>query len=323
MRRRLLLAAPALLLARPSLAQGAWPQRQIRLVIGWPPGGGVDVFGRILQPVLAERLGQPVVIENIGGASGRLGSLAAARAAPDGYTLLLANDTFAATEALPAPGTQPISGALEPVTQAIEAPNALLTHPGSGIADVAGFATAARARPGTLNVGIPGWGSAHHLTSELLLRAAGGLQVEHVSYRGGGPLLIDLVAGKIDGGVVTLAAGAEHVRDGRLRLLAVTTRRREPSFPDAPSLAESIAPDFHLVTWQGIFAPAGTPIEIQRRVHGAVAEVLREARVAQRLAPLGFAPASQPPQVFKGLVDGTIERFAEVVRAAGIRADGA
>lgn len=323
LRRRLFLAAPAALLARPAVSQDAWPSRSIRLVVGWPPGGGVDVFGRILQPVLSETLGQPVIIDNVGGASGRLGSLAVARAAADGYTLLLANDTFAATEALPAPGTQAIGSALEAVTQAIEAPNALLTHPASGIADIESFAAAARARPGALNVGTPGWGSAHRLTSELLLRAAGGLRVEHIGYRGGGPLLADLIAGKIDAGMVTLAAGADHARGGRLRLLAVTTGAREPSFPDVPTLTESIAPGFRLATWQGVFAPTGVPQPIRQRLHEAVARALADERVAQRLAPLGFTPASQPSARFAALVNETIGRFRAVVRDAGIRADGA
>jgi tripartite-type tricarboxylate transporter receptor subunit TctC len=308
-------------LARPARGH---PGRTIRLVIGWPPGGGVDAFGRILAPALAERLGQTVVIENIGGAAGRLGSQAAARAAPDGLTLLLANDTFAATEALPVAGLPAFRNALIPVGQAVEAPNALVTHPASGLADIAAFVAAARDRPGALNLGVPGIGSAQHLTSELALRSIpGGLQVEHVPYRGGGPLLIDLLAGKIDAGIVTFAAAAGQVKDGRLRALAVTTRRRNAAIPEVPSLAETVAPGFHLATWQGLFAPAGTPQAAVQRVQQAMAAALADPALRDRLAGLGFEAASAPAAAFAATVDGTIDRFAAVVRAAGIRGDGA
>lgn len=308
-------------LARPALAQ---PGRSIRLVIGWPPGGGVDAFGRILAPALADRLGQTVVIENIGGAAGRLGSQAVARAPADGLTLLLANDTFAATEAMPVPGQPGFRAALLPVGQAVEAPNALVTHPGSGIADIAGFVAAARTRPGALNIGVPGIGSSQHLTSELALRSIpGALQVEHVPYRGGGPLLIDLVAGKIDAGMVTFAAAAGQVKEGRLRALAVTTRTRSAAIPGVPSFAESVAPDFHLATWQGLFVPAGTPEAALLRVQQAMAGAVADPALQDRLATLGFNPAATTAEAFAATVDGTIARFAAVVQAAGIRGDGA
>lgn len=308
-------------MARPALAQQG---RTIRLVIGWPPGGGVDAFGRILAPALADRLGHAIVIENIGGASGRLGSQAVARAHADGLTLLLANDTFAATEALPVPGQPGLRAALVPVGQAVEAPNALVTHPGSGITDIAGFVAAARARPGALNVGVPGIGSSQHLTSELALRSIpGALRVEHVPYRGGGRLLIDLVAGKIDAGMVTFAAAAAQVKEGRLRALAVTTRTRNAAIPEVPSFAESVAPDFHLATWQGLFAPAGTPEAMIARVQQAMAASVADPALQDRLAALGFTAAPTTAAEFATTVDGTIARFAAVVQAAGIRGDGA
>ena len=323
--RRSLLGAGLAGLAAPALAQSSgFPQRPLRLVVGWPPGGGVDAFGRILAPALGEQLGQPVVVENIGGASGRLGSQAVARSAADGHTLLLANDTYAATEAVPAPGAGGgFRRALAPVAQGVAAPNALVTHPRSGLQDAAAFAAAARSRPGALNIGIPGWGSSQHLSSELLLRAAGGLRAEHVSYRGGGPLLVDLLAGKIDAGVVTLAAAAEHVRDGRLAALAVTTRARNAAFPAVPAAAEALAPGFHLESWQGLFAPIGTPPAALLSVQRATAAALEGPEVGARLAALGFEAVAAGAEAFGALVDGTIERFARVAQEAGIRAEGA
>src|SRR5690242_17336626 len=178
LKRRLLLAAlPAL--AAPAIvrAQDVYPSRAVRLVVPWPPGGGVDTFARTVQAPLAAELGQSVVIENIGGGSGRVGTQSAARAAPDGYTFALVNDTFAATEALPLTGTPALRPAFVPVTLAISAPQGVFTHPKSGIKSIQEFVAAAKAKPSKLNVGVPGLGSSQHLTSELLLRAAGDLRV--------------------------------------------------------------------------------------------------------------------------------------------------
>lgn len=175
-------------------AREDYPARSIRLIVPWPAGGGVDNLARVIQAAFGAQLGQNLVIENIGGGSGRIGTQAASRAAPDGYTLLLGNDTFAATEALPVAGVSPLRPAFEPVTLAVSLPQGVFTHAKSGFRSIEAFAAAARAKPGGLNVGVPGVGSSQHLTSELLLRAAGDLRVTHIPYRGGGPLLQDLLA---------------------------------------------------------------------------------------------------------------------------------
>lgn len=316
-RRSALLAAPALL-AGAAQAQPAFPARPVRIIVPWPPGGGVDVLGRAIQPALAAQLGQAVVIENIGGGSGRLGGQAAARATPDGHTLLLANDTFAATEALPVPGAVPLRDAFAPAALAITAPQALFSHPRSGIRTIADFAEAARARPGRLNVGVPGIGTSQHLTSELLLRAAGGLRVEHVPYRGGGPLLVDLMAGTIDVGIVTFAAAVQHARSGQLVPLAVTSATRPESFPEVPTAAETIAAGFVQDTWMGLFAPQGTPAPALARVHQATRAALADAEVIERLRGLGFTPDPQDGAAFGRLFDHTIATFAEIARERGI-----
>lgn len=316
-----LLATPALVLGAPramAQSQPAYPTRPVRIIVPWPPGGGVDVLGRALQPALAAQLGQTVVIENIGGGSGRVGTQAAARAAPDGYTLLLANDTFAATEALPIPGTAPQRNALTTVSLAISAPQGVYTHPRSGLRTIADLAAAARARPGRLNVGVPGIGSSQHLTSELLLRAAGDLRVEHVPYRGGGPLLVDLLAGTIDAGVVTFAAAAQHARSGQLVPLALTSVGRLESFPEVPTAGETIAPGFVQTTWMGLFAPTGTPAPVIARVHAATAAALADAEVLERLRTLGFTADSQDGAAFGRLFDQTVTTFADIARERGI-----
>lgn len=300
--------------AAPSVvsAKEDYPARAVRLIVPWPAGGGVDTFGRTVQAALAAQLGQSIVIENIGGGSGRIGTQAAARAQPDGYTLLLANDTFAATEALPIAGAQPMRPSFEPVTLAIEAPQGLFTHPKSGLASVQDFVAAARERPGRLNVGVPGIGSSQHLTSELLLRAAGKLTVTHVPYRGGGPLIQDLISGNIDAAVVTFAAGAQQASAGHLAALAVTSKQRPAFFPKVPTITESVAPGFVQTTWMGLLAPKGTPDEVQRRVHKAAAAALADPVVIGRLGDLGFAAVGLDGAGFSRLFDHTVEVFANI-----------
>jgi tripartite-type tricarboxylate transporter receptor subunit TctC len=301
-------------------AKEDYPTRSVRLVVPWPPGGGVDTFGRVIQPALAAQLGQSVVIDNIGGGAGRIGTQAAARAAADGYTLLLANDTFAATEALPIAGVAPLRGAFDPVTLAISAPQGLFTHPRSGFSSVQDFVAAARERPGKLNVGVPGIGSSQHLTSELLLRAAGNLTVTHVPYRGGGPLIQDLVSGNIDAATVTFAAGAQQAAAGHLVPLAVTSAHRPAAFPKIPTVGETVAAGFVQATWMGFLAPKGTPEEVQQRVHAAATAALKESAVVERLRDLGFEAEGLGGETFGQLFDRTIEVFANIAAERQIAA---
>jgi tripartite-type tricarboxylate transporter receptor subunit TctC len=313
-RRRFASILTASAMAAPFVAHAReeYPTRSIRLIVPWPPGGGVDTFGRVIQAALAAQLGQSIVIDNIGGGSGRIGTQTAARAAADGYTLLLANDTFAATDALPIAGTTPLRPAFEPITLAISAPQGVFTHPKSGFRTIEEFAAAACARPGRLNVGVPGMGSSQHLTSELLLRAAGDLRVTHVPYRGGGPLLQDLIAGNVDAATVTFAAGAQQANAGQLVALAVTSAGRNAAFPAVPTIGETIAPGFAQSTWMGFLAPKGTPEDVCRRVHVATLAVLKESVVVARLRDLGFDPAGLDGSAFGRLFDETVRTFAEI-----------
>lgn len=316
---RLLSAA---LVAAPAVAHSreTYPARSIRLIVPWPPGGGVDAFGRVVQAALGEQLGQTLVIDNIGGGSGRIGTQTAARAAADGYTLLLTNDSFAATEALPVAGTPVLRDAFDPLTLAVSGPQGVYTHPKSGLRSIEDYAAAARARPGRLNVGVPGIGSSQHLTSELLLRASGNLRVTHVPYRGGGPLLQDLIAGNIDAAVVTFAAGAQQAQAGQLVPLAVTSGTRALAFPKVPTASETVAPGFVQATWMGVFAPKGTPEEIRTRIHAAIVAALGDDGVSRRLRDLGFAPVGLAGPAFARLFDNTIRTFADIATERQIAA---
>lgn len=299
-------------------AQDPFPARPIRLIVPWPPGGGVDTFARVVQTPLGIQLGQTVLIDTIGGGSGRVGTQTAARAAPDGYTFLLANDTFAATEALPVAGIAPLRSAFAPVTLAISGPQGVFTHPRSGFRTLEDFVAAAKARPEALNVGVPGLASSQHLTSELLLRAAGNVSVTHVPYRGGGPLLQDLIAGNIDAGVVTFAAGAQQANGGQLVALAVTSPTRSAGFPTVPAAAERVAPGFAQTTWMGLFAPKGTPETARLRLHAATLAVLTDPKVIERLAALGFDPVGLDGARFAQLFDQTVATFAGIAAEKGI-----
>lgn len=316
--RRTMLLASLLAATAAQVKAQPFPSRPLRVVVPFPPGGGVDVFARTLTPALQTRLGQTIVIENIGGASSRLGTQAVMRAQADGHTLLITNDTLPAVEALPLPGSTPLIPGLAPVTLTIDAPNLLVTHPRSGIAQIHQFAERLRARPGSLNVGVPGWGTSHHLTSELIGQAIGA-RPEHVVYRGGGPLLADLLAGTVDAALVTLGAAIDHIRDGRLVGLAVTSAKRAPSAPEIPTVAETVAAGFEQVTWMGVLAPVGTPQAIRDQLHAAISAALADPAVSERLASLGFAVVGAPAPRFAEVLAGTAARFAAVVAAKGIR----
>jgi len=296
-----------------------FPTRLIRVIVPFPAGGGVDVFARPLAPALSEALGVPVVIENIGGAASRIGSLSVANAAPDGHTLLLTNDTLVAVDAVnPASSGPALLPSLRPVTLAIASCNLIVTHPKSGITDVSGYLDALKSRPGKVNVGVPGWGTAHHLTSAALNHQLG-VTAEHIPYRGGAPLLADLLGGTLDVGVVTLAAALGHIQNGTLVGIAVTSKSRAPSLPGVPTLDESVAPGYEHLTWQGLLAPVSTPDSTIALIHAATVKALGHPSVQDKLPGLGFDPVARPGEPFGVLLDDTFKRFSAVVAATGIQ----
>jgi tripartite-type tricarboxylate transporter receptor subunit TctC len=319
-RRTLLAGAGTAAFARSALAQG-FPARQIRAVVPFPPGGGVDAFARAFVPAFAARLGQNVVIENIGGAASRIGTQAVLRAPADGHTILITNDTLVAVDAVPTPGAAPMLPALAPVLLGVSAPQVVVTHPRSGIADAAAYAARLRAGRPT-NIGVPGLNSSQHFASELLAQALGG-RPEHIGYRGGGPLLIDVLAGTLDGGIVTLGAAVEQIRDGRLVGLGVTGAARNPAVPGVPTFAETVAPGFTAETWVGLLAPAGVPAATIEALHAAAEAAMQDEGVRQRLGVLGFDMPGAGPAAFARLLRETADRFAAVARSVGLRAEEA
>ena len=320
-RRRLAALLSGAAATSPYISRAQDAPRPLRIVVPWPAGGGVDTFARVIQAPLGRQLGQTILIDNIGGGSGRVGTQAAARAQPDGYTVLLANDTFAATEALPLPGTVSVRASFAPVTLAASAPQGVFTHPRSGLKTLADYVARARAKPGALNVGIPGIASSQHLTSELLLRAAGNATVAHVPYRGGGPLIQDLIAGNIDAGVVTFAAAAQQAAAGQLIALGVTTAERPAAFPAVPTATETVAPGFVQTTWMGVLAPKETPEPARVRLHVALLAVLKNTAVINRLQILGFDMVGLDGAGFAKLFEQTVTTFAGIATERGINAE--
>jgi tripartite-type tricarboxylate transporter receptor subunit TctC len=316
-RRHLLAAIAALPAARSAAAQGGWtPDRPIRLVVPFAPGGSTDVTARLVAEAIAPRLGQPVVIENRPGAGGNIGSESVARAAPDGHTLVMGTSSTHATNPalyrnLP---YQPLRD-FAPVAQVAFIPNLLVIHPDVPARDLPALIALGKARPGSLNFGNAGSGTSQHLSAAMIASRAG-IEVTHVAYRGGAPAVTDLLGGKIQAMAAPLVEVIAHVQAGRLRALAITTARRSSLLPDVPTIAETI-PGFEVALWNGIFAPAGTPPAAVQRISAAIAEALRTEEMRARLAQQGSEPVGSTPAQFTAFIAAEIPKWAELVRISG------
>ena len=318
MNRRTLLAGIATLAAaRSAVAQATWaPDRPIRLVVPFAPGGSTDVTARLVAEAIAPRLGQPVVIENRPGAGGNIGSEAVARSAPDGHTLVMGTSSTHATNIalyrnLP---YQPLRD-FAPVGQVAFIPNLLVVHPDVPARDLPALIALGRARPGSLNFGNAGSGTSQHLSAAMIASRAG-IEVTHVAYRGGAPAVTDLLGGKIQAMAAPLVEVIGHVQAGRLRAVAVTTARRSALLPEVPTIAETI-PGFEVALWNGIFAPAGTPAAAVLRISAAIAEAMRTDDMRAKLAQQGSEPVGSTPEQFAAFIATEIPKWAELVRISG------
>jgi tripartite-type tricarboxylate transporter receptor subunit TctC len=322
MRRRLILAAPALVApVRPAGAQPAWvPERPIRLIVGFAAGGSTDVTARLVGQAMAERLGQPVVIENRVGAGGNIAAEAAARAAPDGHTIFLATSgTMMANRflyrALPFDPDRDFA----PITLVSIVPNLIVVHPSVPARTLAELIAHAKANPGAVHYGSGGAGTTLHLAAAMLAQRAG-LDMVHVPYRGGAPAALDLVSGKIQMIASPTMEVLPQVRAGQLRALAVTTAERLPLLPDIPTVAEQL-PGFEVVLWNGLVAPAGTPAPAIARLSAAAQEALGSEPLGTRLIEQGSVPRPMPPEAFAAFLRAEAPKFAEIVRVSGARLD--
>lgn len=317
LRRRTLLAAPALAIAAPGQAQEARP---LRIVVPFPPGGSVDLVSRIVQPRLAERLGRPVVIENRTGASGMIGSAAVAQAAPDGSTVVWGNiATHGINVAIYERMAYDPVADFAPVTLACAISFMLVVHPSVPARSVRELVELSKRPDARLSYGSAGSGSLPHLLTEML-KSATGATLEHVPYRGGGPMLIDLVAGTIHAVFADVPSLLPHVRAGAVRALAVAGAERSALLPDLPTVAETY-PGVSGTAWHGVFAPARTPPEAVAALNAALVGVLREPEIRERLLASGAEPIASTPEELRRFQAEEIAKWRTIARAVGAKAE--
>jgi tripartite-type tricarboxylate transporter receptor subunit TctC len=312
--------APPLLRPRPSSAQ-SWPDRPIRLIVPFPPGGVADLLARSFTPHLQASLGHPVVVENRAGAGGNVGADAVAKSPPDGYTLLLTSTgPLAINAALYAQMPFDPAAAFAPIALALVAPMVLVVRadrPWRGLGDVL---EAARAAPGRLSGGSAGNGSTPHLALELL-KSMARVDITHVPYRGVAPATTALLGGDIEMMFDTVPQAMPQIRGGALRPLAVTTARRVAASPEVPTVAEAGVPGYESSSWFGLVAPAGTPAPVVARLADAVASALRQPEVVARFAEQGGELGSMGPEAFAAFIRAEREKWTAVVRTSAARLD--
>lgn len=309
-----------LLLAAASLAnaQGTFPDKPVKLVVAFPPGGSTDVTARVLATKLSEAWRQPVVVENKPGASANLGTAFVAKSPPDGTTLLLATTALSVSVSVAAQLQYDALRDLAPVTMVSTIPNVLLVHPDVPARDMREFVAYARANPGKLNFAAPGATSGQRLTFELVKQATG-TDIVMVPYSGGAPALQAVLAGQVQAMVTNVVEAAPHVKAGKVRALAVTTARRAPMLPDVPTIAETVAPGVDTSVWQALFAPAGTPPAVVQKIARDVAAALALPDVKDKLAGMGMDIVPGSPEALGAFLRQDIASWQRVSRTANIQ----
>jgi tripartite-type tricarboxylate transporter receptor subunit TctC len=297
-----------------------YPKGPVRMIVPFPPGGGVDAAGRILAQALTEAAGKPFVIENRGGANGNIGTEVAARATPDGYTLLFTGAGFVTNPSLYKKVPYDPLKDFEPVSLMALGPNILVVHPSLPVRSVQELIAAAKARPGELGFAGSGSGSTPHLAGELFNHMAG-VHMVHVPYRGSGPAMIGLLAG--DAPVMFLPAinAGPHIAAGKLRALAVTSRERLAAFPDLPTVAQSGLPGYESSQWYGLLTPAGTPREIADFLTGQVMHIMRTPQMKARMTHDGLVAIGSTRDEFAAHIKSELDKWARVIRASGASVD--
>jgi tripartite-type tricarboxylate transporter receptor subunit TctC len=297
-----------------------FPNRPIRLVVPFPPGGANDIVARVVAPKLSSSLGQPVVVDNRGGAAGTIGTDYVAKAQPDGHTLLMTPVPFVITQTLYK--KLPYDGERDfvPVALLSSAPFVMAVGVSQPVKSLADLLSMARAKPGTVNFSSPGVGSPAHLAGELLATRSG-TSLLHVPYKGGGPAVADMVGGHVSFTLATPAEIMPHVKEGKARALAVTTPARTSLAPDVPTMTEAGVPDYQITVWYGITAPRGTPTTVVARLEKAFLAAMRDTEVRERMAALGLESTPLGNEEFGAFLKREQTKWAELVRKSGATAD--
>lgn len=305
----------------PSLAAAqAWPARTMRMIVPGAPGTSPDILARTIAQYLTPRLGQQIVIVNQPGGGGNIGHGAAARAAPDGYTMLVTSDQLSINQSLFRDLPFHAVDSFIPVVQAIVSPQVLIVTPSFPARDVAGLIDYARANPGKLNFASPQIGTVGHLAGELL-KAGQKLDMVHIPFQGATSAIKEVMAGQVQMMFVTLPPAVGQIQAGTVRALAMSTPTRNPGFPNVPTMKELGFPEFDFGAWQGVFLPTSTPAEIVTRLNNEINAVLRDPEASAALQRAGFTPVGGTPQQFRELVAGTIDKWGKVVRDARLKVE--
>jgi len=299
----------------------AYPSKAVRMIVPYPPGGGNDTLGRLFAAKLSERLGQPFVVENRPGAGTMIGTEAAAKSPPDGYTILLSSiATHALSPNLYARVPYDPVKDFAPITLLGIAPTVLVVPAELPARNLQEFIAAAKAKPGALAYASGGNGTPPHINAEVF-KSVAGIDLLHVAYKGGGPALVDLMAGRVQAMLDTAASAMPHVRSGKLRALAISAPRRSPELPDLPTFAEAGLPQYDTNAWYSMHAPAGTSPDIVRRLNAELVAILKDPEILARFKQLATDPVGNSPEEFAAFVRAELDKYARIIKAAGIKLD--
>jgi tripartite-type tricarboxylate transporter receptor subunit TctC len=297
-----------------------WPTKPITIVVPFVAGGTTDIVARIIAQPLSERLHQSIVIENVGGGGGTIGAGNAARAQPDGYTVFMATVAHTMAPGIYKKLSYDFEKDFDPITIAASVPNILIVNPAVPANSVAELIAYIKANPGKVNYGSAGIGSTEHM-SGALFRSLAGLDIVHVPYRGGAPMMGDLVAGHIQMSIETSGAATPFIKAGQVRALAVSPAKRSALFPELPTLAESGLAGYDVTTWYGVLVPKGTPQPIRDKLYAELVQVLKSPDVVARLRDIGAEPGGEPPAQFATFIHAETEKWIKLAKDAGIQAD--
>jgi tripartite-type tricarboxylate transporter receptor subunit TctC len=297
----------------------AYPNKPIRMIVPFPPGGTADILGRAIGQKLAENVGQQVIVENRAGANGNIGAQIVAKSPPDGYTLLMSPQSTLTNNpslysALPFDTIKDFA----PITLVAETPHFIVVHPSVPAKTVGDLIALAKAKPGYLTFASAGSGSSLHLTGELF-KSMAGIDIVHIPYKGAAPAVTDLLGGQISMMFDTGPSALPHVRSGKTRALAVTTANRSRLMPDLPTVVESGLPGYDVTTWFGLVAPSGTPREIVTKLNAEVVRILQTPEVKERLETQAADPVGNTPEEFAAIIKADIAKWGEVIKLSGVR----
>ena len=311
------LAACLIAVSAAAHAQG-YPTRPVRIIVPAAPGGGTDITTRLIAPKLSEYLGQQVVVENQGGGGGIIGMERGARAAPDGYTLLMGISSLAINPHLLTKIPFDVVKDFAPVSQVVVVPNVLVSHPSLSAHSVKELIAFVKARPGQLNFASSGVGSTPHLGMELFLFTTG-LKMVHVPYKGVGPAMVDVMAGHVPLMMANVLSALPHIKAGKLRAYGVTSLKRATVAPDIPTVAEAGVPGFEVVPWYGILAPESTPRNIIARLHAGTVHALQDPATREHFISDGAEPVGSTPEEFAAVIRDDLKKWGKVIKDAGIK----